>query len=121
MLDITSLDTNSDVPIYRQLYLKIKELIDSGALYDGYRLPATRELAGSIGLNRTTVSAAYELLESEGLVKGHVGRGSFVSSQNRGAGLISFSTSRPSESLFPMDAFRITCTEVIQSEQAQTI
>jgi len=44
----------------------------------GERLPATRELAGLLGLNRATVSAAYELLESEGLISGHVGRGSFV-------------------------------------------
>ena len=42
------------------------------------RLPATRELAGQLGLNRTTISAAYTLLESEGLITGHVGRGSFV-------------------------------------------
>ena len=44
----------------------------------GERLPATRELAGSLGLNRTTIAAAYELLESDGLIRGHVGRGSFV-------------------------------------------
>jgi len=35
-------------------------------------------LAGLLGLNRTTVSAAYEILETEGLIAGQVGRGSFV-------------------------------------------
>jgi 2-aminoadipate transaminase len=35
-------------------------------------------LAGQLGLNRTTISAAYELLEAEGLIAGQVGRGSFV-------------------------------------------
>lgn len=116
-----SLDDSSGTPLYRQLSDKIRELIDSGALSDGARLPATRELAGSLGLNRTTVSAAYELLEAEGLLKGHVGRGSFVKTSGRQGGTISFSSSRPSESLFPLEAFRETCTEVIQSEQAPNI
>src|ERR1035438_10299319 len=78
MLPIALLNPDSETPFYRQLYLQIKELIDSGALAKGSRLPATRELAGQLGLNRTTVSAAYELLETEGLITGHVGRGSFV-------------------------------------------
>ena len=121
MLAITELDPNSNSPIYRQLHSKIKELIDSGNLGQGARLPPTRELAGLLGLNRTTVSAAYELLEAEGLIKGHVGRGSYVSAVSRPPGIISFATSRPSEALFPLDAFRATCTEVIQSEEAQNI
>lgn len=119
MLEVTGLDPASETPIYRQLSAKIKQAIDSGAIADGYRLPPTRELAGSLGLNRTTVSAAYDLLESEGLIKGHVGRGSFVCAAPKA--LISFSTSRPSEMLFPMEAFRATCTEVIQSEEASSI
>lgn len=120
MLAITGLDPNSDTPIYRQLFGKIKDLIDSGALPHGDRLPPTRELATALNLNRATVSSAYELLETEGLLKGHVGRGTFVNAKRTHAN-ISFSTSRPSESLFPLDAFRATCTEVIQSDAAQTI
>ena len=79
MLPKLHLDETSDLPIYRQLFDEIRESIQSGAVGPGERLPATRELAGQLGLNRTTVSAAYELLEAEGLIKGHVGRGSFVS------------------------------------------
>src|SRR6516165_4076457 len=101
MLAIIGLDPNSETPLYRQLHAKIKELIDSGTLGEGDRLPPTRELAGSLGLNRATVSAAYELLESDGLIKGHVGRGSFVSTGSRESNMISFATSRPSELLFP--------------------
>ena len=69
---------DSAIPLYRQLYEQIAQKIRSGALPRGERLPATRELAGLLGLNRTTVSAAYELLETEGLIAGQVGRGSFV-------------------------------------------
>ena len=67
------LDVQSDTPLYRQLYEYIRSAIDQGALGVGERLPATRELAGHLGLNRTTVSAAYELLESNGLIRGHRG------------------------------------------------
>lgn len=123
MLAISSLDAHSESPLYRQLFDKIRALIETGVLEDGERLPATRELAGSLGLNRTTVSAAYELLESEGLMKGHVGRGSFVSAPKSRALAVpmSFATSRPSELLFPLEEFRATCTEVIQSDEAQSI
>jgi 2-aminoadipate transaminase len=54
-------------------------------LLAGERLPATRELAGQLGLNRTTVSAAYAVLEEAGLLRGEVGRGSFVAQRKNEA------------------------------------
>ncbi|MGD0048747.1 MAG: PLP-dependent aminotransferase family protein [Bryobacteraceae bacterium] len=72
------LDHGSEVPLYRQLYEQFADRIRSGELGQGERLPATRELAGSLGLNRTTVAAAYEMLEAEGMIAGRVGKGSFV-------------------------------------------
>src|SRR5438067_10218190 len=71
-------DPESAIPLYRQVYQQISNQIRSGRIPRGERLPATRELAGLLGLNRTTVSAAYELLESDGLISGQVGRGSYV-------------------------------------------
>src|SRR5271156_305180 len=78
MLQIGDLNPNSQAPLYRQVYEHIRSLINSGQLEDGFRLPATRELACQLGLTRTTISSAYELLEHDGLITGHVGRGSFV-------------------------------------------
>src|ERR1700683_4662012 len=75
---LPQLDASSTLPIYKQLFAHFSTLIPSGQLSKGERLPAPRELAGSLGLNRTTVAAAYELLESEGFITGQVGRGSFV-------------------------------------------
>src|SRR5271155_519947 len=72
------LNPDSDVSLYRQLGEYLQYLIETGELQPGDRLPPTRELAGQLGLNRTTVSAAYDLLEHEGLIKGEVGRGSYV-------------------------------------------
>jgi DNA-binding transcriptional MocR family regulator len=99
-------------------------MIESGTLRRGDRLPATRELAGQLGLNRTTVSAAYALLESDGLIAGHVGRGSFVTRRAKSGAETapaSFSRSRPSELLFPLAEFRKTCAEVIASDDAASI
>jgi len=144
MLPIGSFNPDSESPLYRQLYLQVRDMIESGRIARGARLPATRELAGQLGLNRTTVSAAYELLETDGLITGHVGRGSFVVDvPATGSGLpwreilepgasispaaptstpvAGFSSSRPSELLFPIEEFRATCAEVIESAEAQTI
>lgn len=129
-----ALNHDDKSPLFRQLYAYMKGIIESGELSRGDRLPATRELAGQLGLNRTTVSAAYALLESEGLIAGHVGRGSFVTGRatrapngvapnggNDASASASFSRSRPSESLFPLDEFRKTCAEVMASDDAASI
>src|SRR5439155_18707869 len=128
-----SLQHESGVPLYRQVFEQIAAQIRSGDLARGARLPATRELAGMLGLNRTTVSAAYELLESEGLIAGHVGRGSFVTGAPSAGGVewsallqrddrlkpvpqaqtVSFAMSRPSRELFPLDDFRASCAAVL--------
>jgi 2-aminoadipate transaminase len=72
------LDATGQSPLYRQLHRQIRRLILDGQLRPGERLPATRELAQDLSVNRATVSSAYALLEEEGLIHGHVGRGSFV-------------------------------------------
>jgi 2-aminoadipate transaminase len=82
MLGSIRLDSSDDLPLYRQLQRHLRTRILTGALAPGQRLPATRELAQDLGVNRATVSSAYALLEEEGLIQGHVGRGSFVA-ENR--------------------------------------
>src|SRR6266571_274704 len=85
MFPAPDINAQSDVPLYRQVFQQLKDSIHCGKLPRGAKLPATRELAGLLGLNRTTISAAYELLESEGLITGRVGRGSFVTGGADGA------------------------------------
>jgi 2-aminoadipate transaminase len=141
------LDGTSEIPLYRQLGGYFQRLISGGELKAGDRLPPTRELAGQLGLNRTTVSAAYEWLESEGLIQGAVGRGSFVlgdpsrlapvthaidwarsltpstfaSSGSPASNVIDFSSSRPSEHLFPLKEFRECCAEVLADTRLQSL
>lgn len=125
MLSGIQFDERSSIPIYRQLADAIAQKIRSGALVDGQRLLPTRELAGQLGLNRTTVSAAYEVLEANGLIQGHVGRGSFVhyktNQGERDGSIVSFASSRPAEDDFPLAAFQATCREVIAGSAALAI
>jgi 2-aminoadipate transaminase len=72
------LQTESHIPLYIQLRDQLRALVHSGELRSGDRIPASRELAGQLGVHRTTVANAYAELESEGLIRGHVGRGTFI-------------------------------------------
>jgi 2-aminoadipate transaminase len=72
------LQPESHVPLYVQLRDQIRALVHGGDLRPGDRIPASRELATQLGVHRTTVANAYAELESEGLISGHVGRGTFI-------------------------------------------
>lgn len=72
------LERNTGLPLYRQICQRLREAILSGELAEGTRLPTERALASELGVNRTTVMNAYNELASEGLIEGHVGRGTLV-------------------------------------------
>jgi 2-aminoadipate transaminase len=75
---VIHLDRSSNIPLYRQICQGLREAILSGQLAEGTRLPTERALANELGVNRTTVMNAYNELASEGLIEGHVGRGTLV-------------------------------------------
>src|SRR2546425_3689618 len=75
---LIQLERNSNTPLYQQICEKIREAIHSGQLAEGTRLPTERALANAQGVNRTTVMNAYNQLASDGLVEGHVGRGTLA-------------------------------------------
>jgi DNA-binding transcriptional MocR family regulator len=72
------IDRDSTVPIYLQICSGIKEMILSGALPEGFRLPPERRLAAALGVNRSTILSAYRELKADALVDAHVGRGTSV-------------------------------------------
>lgn len=65
--------------IGNQLYAAIRDLIHSGGLTSGERLPASRTLAQDLQLSRTTVVSVFDRLTSEGLIESRTGAGTFVS------------------------------------------
>ena len=66
-----------------QLATRLRDLILSGELPPGTRLPATRILAREHGVSRTTAVTVYEQLISEGMIVSRVGAGTFVSDEVR--------------------------------------
>jgi len=81
------LQPESHVPLYIQLRDQLRALVHAGDLRPGDRIPASRELATVLGVHRTTVANAYAELEAEGLIQGHVGRGTFIQGSGNGNGL----------------------------------
>jgi GntR family transcriptional regulator/MocR family aminotransferase len=65
-------------PLYAHLVTLLEGAIARGDLPSGSRLPPERELASRLRISRTTVVSAYRELESRGLLRGYVGRGTFV-------------------------------------------
>lgn len=77
------LNPNSGVPIYRQLLEQVRRMVASGQLQPGAALPSVRELALRHAVNPMTISKAYGLLETEGLLERNRGKPMTVASQPR--------------------------------------
>ncbi len=71
-------DRDAPEPVYRQLADYLRGLIETRRLLPGQKLPASRELAGALGVSRNTVGGAYQALADAQLVTAHVGQGTFV-------------------------------------------
>lgn len=69
-----------DVPgaLHERLAIAVEQLIDERRYQPGDRLPTHRELAQLAGVAIGTVTKALDLLSSRGIVRGEVGRGTFV-------------------------------------------
>ncbi len=70
-------------PLYARLALSIRSLIVDARIPLGARMPGERPLASALYVSRTTVSAAYELLRDEGLLKSRRGGGSWTALPHR--------------------------------------
>lgn len=73
-----TLDSTRPEPVYRQLYTQLRGAIVSGRLPAETRLPASRVLAAELKLSRNTVTAAFDLLNTEGYILTRIGDGAYV-------------------------------------------
>src|ERR1700749_3702919 len=78
-LGVSPSDVPRERPMYRHLVNLVEQGLSRGVLRQGTRLPPERDLARACRVSRTTVVTAYRELEAKGLVRGYVGRGTFVS------------------------------------------
>ncbi|HEX6033645.1 MAG TPA: PLP-dependent aminotransferase family protein [Anaerolineales bacterium] len=72
------LDRHSAIPLYQQIETYLRQGILSGSLAADTRLPASRQLARDLGVNRITVENAYAVLETDGLIYSRMGSGTYV-------------------------------------------
>lgn len=64
-----------------QVKKQIMDLIKNGTLKVGNKMPTERELSENLKVSRNTISAAYNELEQEGVLKSYQGRGTFVAEE----------------------------------------
>ncbi|MBK7905267.1 MAG: PLP-dependent aminotransferase family protein [Gemmatimonadetes bacterium] len=73
------LDTErEELPLYAQLYQRLREHILSGSLAAGTAIPSARTMAADLRLSRNTVETAVGLLVADGFVSRRVGSGTIV-------------------------------------------
>ena len=99
------LDHEAGIPLFRQIASAIVEDIRRGRLRPGDRLPGSRTLARTIGVNRQTVVATLDELTAEGWLEAAPARGTFVSINLHTAARRSRVPSRsgiPARTLFPV-------------------
>lgn len=73
-----TLDLKSRKSIYEQIIDNFKELIVTGKLAPGEKLPSVRELSKEITVNPNTIQKAYRELENQGYIYTLLGVGAFV-------------------------------------------
>lgn len=76
-----TLDIEALLPLHQQVYTQLRAAILSGRLRSGQRIPASRALAKSLGLSRTTITQGYDQLISEGYLQTRPGAGTYVCDQ----------------------------------------
>lgn len=86
MFSIYKINTELDVPIYRQLVDSIHAAVKKGDLPAGHQLPTVQVLTEELGIARGTVKRAYDELERLGIIEKVQGRGTFVCYQPSNSG-----------------------------------
>ena len=73
-----NIKSNSEIPLYEQIYQYIKTEIRDGRIGYGEKLPSTRALSKHLEVSRSTIELSYEQLVSEGYIETVPCRGYFV-------------------------------------------
>ncbi|WP_419796538.1 MAG: PLP-dependent aminotransferase family protein [Terasakiella sp.] len=70
---------NTEAPKYRALYVVLRDLILSGKLSGGEKLPPSRKIVKELSISRNTVMQAFDILQSDGFIQSRQGDGVYVS------------------------------------------
>lgn len=132
------LNKNEESPLYIQLADKISDLIETGALMSGSKLPPIRRMAEHFGVNNVTIVSAYKYLENKKAVYSLRGSGTYVSDilpkefeapviktrvEDREPFLfniknaINFASSSSNPDLFPVEQFKVHFNTVLERDK----
>lgn len=75
---VLELEKNSEVPLYEQIYDKIRIDITAGKLPIGMKLPSKRKLGDFLAVSQTTIELAYGQLTAEGFISSVPRKGYYV-------------------------------------------
>lgn len=127
-----SLERNSEVNLYIQLYRTLKRAILSGELTAASKLPTIRQLSTRLNVDPSTVVKAYELLANEELVYKRVGSGTYVRPvsttiedfpafnwEYSDKKIINFAAANPSQVPFPVEQFKQLINHVLDRDQSE--
>lgn len=76
------ISANSNLAIYEQIVMQLKNAIFNKELNPGKALPSIRVLASSLEVSVITTKRAYEELEKEKLIRSVAGKGFYVCDTN---------------------------------------
>src|SRR5437764_14171340 len=77
----TAPPVGAEASLYRQVALRIFELIEHGTLRPGDRVPSVRRCSEQQNVSIATVMQAYRLLENRGVIEGRPQSGYYVRAQ----------------------------------------
>ena len=127
MFHAIQLSKSDPTPLYIQLASELAHLIQSNVLQEGFKLPTIRLLSKQLTINRDTVVSAYKLLEQQGLVESHIGKGTYITSQKKpldpsfiqpvsSKTQLCCSQLKPPSHLFPSELCHALTNEIIEKE-----
>lgn len=73
-----SIDSSSELPVYKQLIQSIQQVIVDGNYQSGDFLPSMNELSQSLSISKETVKKAYSILREKGIIESAHGKGFYV-------------------------------------------
>ena len=77
-LSIKPIDPDSPIPLYHQIEVDLRRLVDDDELSPGNLIPPELELSRAYGVGRHTMRTALSRLADDDLIARYSGRGTFV-------------------------------------------
>ncbi|MHC1741831.1 MAG: FadR/GntR family transcriptional regulator [Syntrophobacteraceae bacterium] len=109
--------------LYGEIVSRIRQMIDSGELGVGDRLPPERTLAGQFKVSRNSVRQAIQALSEKGILESRQGDGTYVSTPDAGKfeGALAAAIQAQKESLREIMEFRLLVEPQIAALAARRI